>query len=210
MKTTRIVMAVVLVLCFSMSAFAQDYPTKPVKVIVPFTAGSSTDTIARAVSKKLSEFWGQPVEVENRAGAGGTTGTDAVAKSVPDGYTLLINSNAYAVNTALYAKLPYDCRKDFIDIAPLTKQPYVLVVGQSAGMKSVKELIAVAKAKPGQMKFGSAGMGSGTHFAAEKFKLASGIDVMHVPYKGGPEATADTISGAVTFWFPPMALPSNR
>jgi len=117
-----------------------------------------------------------------------------------------MNSNAYAANTALYAKLPYDSRKDFIDIAPLTKQPYVLVVGPSAGLKSVSELIAAAKAKPGQIKFGSAGMGSGTHFAAEKFKLATGIDAVHVPYKGGPEATADTVSGAVAFWFPPMAF----
>ncbi len=206
MRIKGIVMAFAVVAGLTAGAFAQDYPTKPVKVIVPFTAGSATDTIARAVSKKLSEIWGQPVEVENVAGAGGTTGTDVVAKSSPDGYTLLITSNAFASNTALYAKLPYDSRKDFIGIAPLTKQPYVLVVGSSSGIKSVSELIALAKATPGQIKFGSAGMGSGTHFAAEKFKLATGIDVVHVPYKGGPEANAATISGTVTFWFPPMAF----
>ncbi len=189
---------------------AQDYPIKPVKVIVPFTAGSATDTIARAVCKKLSEMWSQPVEVENIAGAGGTKGTDAVAKSTPDGYTILINSNAFAVNTALYAKLPYDAVKDFRAIAGLTKQPYVLVVGPNAGFKSLPELLAAAKAKPGQMKFASAGMGSGTHFAAEKLKLATGIDVVHVPYKGGPEANADTVSGAVTFWLPPLAFAKKQ
>lgn len=202
----RNIMAVMCIVLMSNIVFAGDYPSRPVTVIVPFTAGSATDTIAREVSKKLSEFWGQPVEIENKAGAGGTIGSDVVAKSVPDGYTLLINSNAFATNAALYAKLPYDSRKDFIDIAPLTKQSYVLVVGPSSGIKSISELVAAARAKAGQMKFGSAGMGSSTHFAAEKFKLAAGIDAVHVPYKGGPEATADTISGAVTFWFPPMAF----
>ena len=206
MKIKSIIMVFAIVAGFTAGALAQDYPTKPAKVIVPFTAGSATDTIARAVCKKLSEMWGQPVEVENLAGAGGTTGTDAVAKSAPDGYTLLMNSNAFATNTALYATLPYDSRKDFVYIAPLTKQPYVLVVAASSGIKNTGELISAARAKPGQMKFGSAGMGSSTHFAAEKFKLATGIEAIHVPYKGGPEATAATIDGTATFWFPPMAF----
>lgn len=210
MRIARIVVAFIMAVSFTAISFAGDYPTKPVKAIVPFTAGSATDTIARAVCKKLSEIWGQPVEVENVAGAGGTKGTDAVAKSTPDGYTILINSNAFAVNTALYAKLPYDAVKDFRAIAGLTKQPYVLVVGPNAGFKSLPELLAAAKAKPGQMKFGSAGMGSGTHFAAEKLRLATGIDVVHVPYKGGPEANADTVSGVVTFWLPPLAFAKKQ
>lgn len=191
---------------FTAGAFAQDYPAKPVQVIVPFTAGSATDVIARALSQKLSELWGQPVVVENRPGAGGTVGAGVVAKSAPDGHTLLMHSSAHTVSAALYAKLPYDTLKDFVDIAPFARQPYVLVVGPSAGLKSVSELIAAAKAKPGEIKFGSAGIGSGTHFAAERFKLAAGVDVAHVPYKGGPEVNADTMAGRVTYWFPPIAM----
>jgi tripartite-type tricarboxylate transporter receptor subunit TctC len=117
-----------------------------------------------------------------------------------------MHSSAHTVSAALYAKLPYDTLKDFVDIAPFAGQPYVLVVGPSAGLKSVSELMAAAKAKPGEIKFGSAGIGSGTHFAAERFKLAAGVDVTHVPYKGGPEANADTMAGRVTYWFPPIAM----
>jgi tripartite-type tricarboxylate transporter receptor subunit TctC len=193
-------------MCFGAASFAADYPAKPVKVVCPFTEGSATDVFARIVAKKLSEMWGQPVTVENRAGAGGTVGADAVAKSAPDGYTLLINSSAHAANAALYSRLPYDPQKDFVEIAPIATQPFVLVVGPSAGVKSVSELTAMAKAKPGQIKFGSAGMGSGTHFCAEKFKTAAGIDVAHVPFKGGPEANAAAIAGEVTYWFPPLAM----
>lgn len=206
MRITRIVMIFAVAICFTAAAFAQDYPAKPVKVIVPFTEGSATDLFARIVSKKLSELWGQPVAVENRAGAGGTLGADVVAKSAPDGYTLLVNSSAHAANAALYSKLPYDPQKDFVEIAPIATQPFILVVGATSGIKSVSELVAMAKAKPGQIKFGSAGTGSGTHFCAEKFRLAAGIDVVHVPYKGGPEANAATIAGDVTYWFPPLAM----
>jgi tripartite-type tricarboxylate transporter receptor subunit TctC len=206
MRIARIVIGSVIGVCLTVGAFAQDYPVKPVQVIVPFTAGSATDVLARVVSQKLSELWGQPVEVENRAGAGGVVGADAVAKAPPDGYTLLIHGSGHAVSPAIYAKLPYDPVKDFADIASLATQPYVLVVGPSAGVKNVSELIAAAKAKPGQLKFGSAGTGSGTHFVAEKFKIAAGINVGHVPYKGGPEANADTITGQITYWFPPLAI----
>ena len=178
----------------------------PVRVIVPFTAGSGLDIVARMLSQKLTEFWGQPVAVENHIGVGGTVGAGMVAKSPLDGYTLLVNSTAHAVNVALYSKLPYDPLKDFVDISPLVAQPYVLVVGTSAGVKTVSDLIAVAKVKPGQLKFGSAGAGSGTHMVAEKFRLAAGIDVVHLPNKGGPEANADAIAGRVTYWFPPIAV----
>jgi len=193
-------------LCVAASTFAQGYPSKPVRVIVPFTAGSGVDIVARMVSQKLTEFWGQPVAVENHIGGGGTVGAGVVAKSPPDGYTLLVNSTAHAVNVALYSKLPYDPAKDFVDVSPLVAQPYVLIAGTSAGVKTVSDLIAAAKAKPGQFKFGSAGTGSGTHMVAEKFRLAAGIDGVHLPNKGGPEANADAIAGRVTYWFPPIAL----
>jgi len=193
-------------LCVAASTFAQGYPSKPVRVIVPFTAGSGLDIIARMVSQKLTEFWGQPVAVENHIGVGGTVGAGVVAKSPPDGYTLLVNTTAHAVNVALYSKLPYDPVKDFVDVSPLVAQPYVLVAGTSAGIKTVSDLIAAAKAKAGQLKFGSAGTGSGTHMIAEKFRLAAGIDVVHLPNKGGPEANADAIAGRVTYWFPPIAV----
>jgi tripartite-type tricarboxylate transporter receptor subunit TctC len=193
-------------LCVAVSAFGQGYPNKPVRMIVPFTAGSGVDVIGRMVGQKLSDFWGQPVTVENQAGAGGTVGAAAVAKAPSDGYTLLINSTAHAVNAALYANLPYDPLKDFVAVSPLAAQPYILVAGPSAGVKTVSDLIALAKAKPGQVNFTSAGTGSGTHMAAEKFKLAAGINAVHVPNKGGPEANADAMSGRVTYWFPPIAL----
>jgi tripartite-type tricarboxylate transporter receptor subunit TctC len=188
------------------SAFAQGYPNKPVRIIVPFTAGSGADIVARKLSEKLTEFWGQAVVVENFVGAGGTVGSAEVAKSPPDGYTLLVNTSAHAVNVAAYNKLPYDPVRDFIDVAPLVSQPFVLVVGASAEVKTVSDLIAAAKATPGKLKVGSAGTGSGTHMAAEKFRLAAGIDVVHLPNKGGPEANADAIAGRVTYWFSPIAL----
>ncbi|MFZ6006917.1 MAG: tripartite tricarboxylate transporter substrate binding protein [Nitrospirota bacterium] len=206
MRTAKFLMVFVIGLCLTVAAFAQDYPSKQVTVIVPYTEGSATDVIARIVSKKLSELWGQSVVVENRAGAGGTTGAGVVAKAPSDGYTLLISSSSHVVAPALYATLPYDPQKSFVDIAPLARQPFALVVGPTAGVKSVSELIAMLKAKPGQLKFGSAGTGSAAHLVAEKFKSAAGIDVAHVPFKGGPEANADTIAGKVTFWFPPVAM----
>lgn len=206
MRIVRMGVVFCIIAGFAAGAYAQDYPTKPVRVIVPFTAGSATDLIARAVSQKLSEIWGKPVVVENLTTAGVAAATDAAAKAPKDGYTLLITGSAYAVSPVLYANLPYDPVKDFTDIAPLASQPYVLVTGPSSGLKTASELIAVAKAKPGQLKFGTAGTGSGTHFVAEKFNIAAGIDVIHVPYKGGPEANVATMTGQTTYWFPPMAI----
>jgi tripartite-type tricarboxylate transporter receptor subunit TctC len=194
------------VLCFVVTAFAAGYPTRPVKIITPFTQGGATDIFARILSKKLSELWGQQVVVENCPGEGGMLGAVAVAKSAPDGYTLLVHSAAHATNSVLYSKLPYDPQKDLIEIAPIATQPFVLVVGSSAGIKSVSDLIAMAKSKPGQIKFSSAGTGSGTHLCAERFRLTAGIDVVHVPNKGGAEANADTMAGKVTYWFPPVAM----
>ncbi len=205
MKTVRIMLAAVLGMCVSTSTFAGEYPSGPVKVIVPYTEGSATDVFGRMVSAKLSELWGQPVTVENMPGEGGK-GTAAAAKAAPDGYTLLVHSGAFAVYPVLYERLPFDITRDFLNIAPIARQPLALVVSQSSGIKTVAELIAAAKAKPGQMKYGSAGAGTSTHLVAEKFRTAAGIDVVHVPYKGGPEATADTVSGKITFWCPPVAI----
>jgi len=157
-------------------------------------------------------MWGQPVVVDNRPGAGGTIGAGIVAKSAPDGYTLLVHSAAYAYNPSIYSGLSYDTATDFVEIVPLAGQPNVLIVAPSLGVKSVKELIALAKQKPGQLNVGSAGTGSGTHINAEKFKLAAGIDVVHVPYKGTPEALNDTMAGRVSYFFSPIsaALPNVR
>jgi tripartite-type tricarboxylate transporter receptor subunit TctC len=185
------------------------YPNKPVRLIIAFTPGSSTDIIGRAVAAKLQELWGQPVVAENRPGAGGSIGSAAVVKSAPDGYTLLANSSAHVANPAIYANLPYDTLKDFTNLAPLAGGPNVLIVSPESGMKTVPDFLAAAKAKPGQLNFASAGIGSGTHFNLEKLKLMAGIDVTHVPYKGTPEAIADTLAGRVCCYFAPInaALP---
>jgi tripartite-type tricarboxylate transporter receptor subunit TctC len=212
MKLGRLAVLAVLSTFWASTAIGQGYPNKPVHVVVPFTAGSATDILARTFGQKLSEMWSQPVVVDNRPGAGGTIGAAVVAKSAPDGYTLLVHSAAQAYNPSIYPSLPYDTVKDFIDIVPLGGQPNVLVVAPSAGIKTVAELIAQAKQKPGQLNFGSAGTGSGTHINGEKFKLAAGIDVVHIPYKGTPEALTDTIAGRVTYFFSPIsaALPFVR
>lgn len=188
----------------SFQAHAQGYPTKPVRIVVAFTPGSSTDIIGRAVAAKLSEIWGQPVVVENRAGAGGSVGSAAVLREPPDGYTLLANSSAHVANPSIYAKLPYDTLKDFANIAPLAGGPNVLIVSPQAGWKTLGDFIAAAKAKPGALNFSSAGIGSGTHFNLEKLKLMTGIDVAHVPYKGTPEAIGDTIAGRVCCYWAPI------
>ena len=194
------------------ASWADDYPNKPVKIIVPFTAGSATDILARTVGQKLNELWNQSVVVDNRAGAGGTIGAGIVAKSPADGYTLLVHSAGQAVNPFIYPSLPYDTLKDFVQIAPLGGQPNVLVVAPSTGYKTVADLIADAKRRPGVLNFGSAGIGSGTHINGEKFKLAAAIDVVHVPYKGTPEALTDAMTGRIAYYFSPIsaALPLVR
>ena len=175
---------------------SENYPTKPVRMVEPFGAGGGPDVLARALSQKLSELWGQPVTVENHPGAGSTTGPALVAKSPADGYTLLVSTSAQAYSTALLKNLPYDPLKDFIPVAPLTSQPYVLVAGKLAGITTVGELVATAKAKPGKLKFGSMGIGTGTHLGLEEFNLKASIKAVHVPAQAG-EAIADTIANAV-------------
>jgi tripartite-type tricarboxylate transporter receptor subunit TctC len=194
---------------FASAALAQSYPAKPVRLVVAFTPGSSTDIIGRAVAAKLQEMWGQPVVVENRAGAGGTVGSEFVLRADPDGYTLLANSSAHAANPGMYKDLRYDTLRDFVNLALLGGGPNVLMVGPETGWKTLKDFVDAAKKTPGKLNFSSAGMGSGTHFNLEKLKLAAGIDVQHVPYKGTPEAIGDTIAGRVCCYWAPLnaALP---
>lgn len=208
MKTAAGILAVLLASA-APQALAQGYPNKPVRLVIAFTPGSSTDIIGRAVAAKLQEIWGQTVVAENRVGAGGSIGSAMVVKSSPDGYTLLANSSAHVANPGIYANLPYDTLKDFTNLAPLGGGPNVLIVGQDAGWKTFADFLAAAKQNPGKLNFSSAGIGSGTHFNLEKLKLMTAIDVTHVPYKGTPEAISDTIAGRVCCYFAPLnaALP---
>jgi tripartite-type tricarboxylate transporter receptor subunit TctC len=193
-------------------ALAQSFPAKPVRVVVAFSPGGVTDIIARTIGGKLAELWGQPVVIENRPGAGGSIAAVAVSRAPADGYLLLVHSSGYAINAALNPALPYDPRKDLIDVAPLGSQPMLLVVSPASGIASVLDLIAAAKAKPGELAYGSAGIGSGAHLNGEKFRIAAAVDVLHVPYKGGAEAIQDTIAQRLGFTFNTvtLALPHIR
>src|SRR5216684_7939765 len=204
MKRWKIALACALT-ALAAHAFAQGFPNKPVHVIISFTPGSSTDIVGRIVAQKLSELWGQPVVPENRAGAGGSIGSAVVAREKPDGYTLLINSNAHSVNPAIYAKLPYETTRDFTDIAPLALQPNVLVVNSSAPYKSLMDLVNAAKAKPGAINWCHAGVGSGTHLNTEKFVAAAGINVTQVPFKGTPEVVQAMLSQSVDCYWAPIS-----
>jgi tripartite-type tricarboxylate transporter receptor subunit TctC len=199
----------ILLAAFSAHAAAQGFPSKPVRLVISFTPGSSTDIIGRAVAAKLQEMWGQPVVVENRAGAGGTVGSEFVLRSDPDGYTLLANSSAHAANPGIYKDMRYDTLRDFVNLALLGGGPNVLIAGTELGWKTLRDFTNAAKASPGRFNFASAGVGSGTHFNLEKLRIATGIDVVHVPYKGTPEAIGDTIAGRVCCYWAPLnaALP---
>jgi tripartite-type tricarboxylate transporter receptor subunit TctC len=185
-------------------ATAQSFPSKPIRIIVPFTPGSATDTMARPVADKLSSALGQQVLVENRPGAGGTIGIGALAKAPADGYTLAVVSTGHVVNPVLYANLPYDTLKDFSGVAPLAGQPSVLVVSPGLGVRSVKDLVALAKEKPGQLNYATAGIGSAAHISAEKFRMAAGIDALHVPLKGSPESVTETMGGRTHYTWTPL------
>jgi len=191
-------------LALSTGALAQAWPTKPVKVIVPFTAGSGTDVTARTVTERLSVLLGQPIIVENRPGAGGTIGQSLVAKADPDGHTILIHSSSQTVTPSTYQTLPFDTVRDFSGITMLANIPNVLVISPAKGIRSVQDLVAAAKAKPGAMNYASAGMGSATHLNAERFKLGAGIDAVHIPFKGTPEAITELVTGRVDYYFCPV------
>ena len=191
------------------AAWTQGWPSKPIRAIVPFTPGSATDIMARTVAEKLSAQLGQPVVIENRPGAGGTIGEGLVAKADADGYTILIHSSSYTVTPSTYENLPYDTLRDLTGVAPLGLLPNVLVIAPSKRIRSVAELIAAAKAKPGALNVASIGTGSATHLNAERFRLGAGIDVVHVPFKGTPEALTEVMTGRVDYYFCPVtaALP---
>ncbi len=195
-------------LAASHAAFGQAWPTRPVKIVVPFAPGGTTDVVARMVGQKLGETWGQTVVIENRAGAGGNVGSDVVAKSAPDGYTLLMASGSITINPSIYAKMPFDTLRDLMPITNVASGPMLVVVQDSAPYKSVKDLIAAASAQPGRLFFGSAGVGSQVHLAAENFADAAGLKVQHVPYKGEALAYNDLLGGQVQFMVGNMATAS--
>ena len=200
----KLVLAAIVALA-PLTAAAQAFPSKPIRIIVPFTPGSATDTIARPIAEKLSAALGQPVLVENRPGAGGTIGIGVLAKSAPDGYTLGVVSTGHVVNPVLYSSLPYDTLKDFSGVAPLAGQPSVLVVSPALGVKTVGDLVALAKAKPGALNYATAGVGSAAHISAEKFRMAAEIDAVHVPFKGSPESITETMGGRTQYTWTPLS-----
>jgi tripartite-type tricarboxylate transporter receptor subunit TctC len=209
MKVLKCLIGAVLA-ALTLQAYAQGFPNRPVHVVVSFTAGSSTDIVARVVAQKLSEMWGQPVVIENRAGAGGSIGSAYGVNQPADGYMLLVDSNAHTVTPAIYAKLPYDVVKDFTDIAPLALQPNVLVVPAGSKFKTLMDVVSYAKANPTKLNLGNAGIGSGTHLNAEKFVAAAQIKVTHIPFKGTPEVITAMLNGSVDcYWAPISAALSN-
>jgi len=191
------------VLSYTQSVCAQDYPSRLIKIIVPISTGSTTDVVARIIAEAMRTATGQSVIVENRPGAGGTVGSALVAKSPPDGYTLLVVSSAHTSNPVLYAKLPYDGINDFKGISMLASMPQILVTAPSKNFKTVADLIERAKAKPGSLTYGSGGVGSAVHMNAEQFRAMAKIEALHVPYRGSPEVVTDLISGAIDFSFIP-------
>jgi tripartite-type tricarboxylate transporter receptor subunit TctC len=195
-----------LLLSLPLLAAEQAYPSKPIRLVVPFPAGGSLDVIARAIGQKLSIAWGQPVIIDNRPGAGGNIGADLVAKSAPDGYTILEGAlSTHAVNVSLYSKMPYDPIKDFAPITLVAVTPNVLVLNPSVPANSVAELIAYAKANPGKLAFGSGSNGSAGHLAGELFKTEAKVDMVHVPYKGGAPAMQDLLGGQIQLMFDNLA-----
>jgi len=184
------------------------YPTKPIRIVVPFTAGSATDVIARIVSPKMVERWGKQVVTDNRPSAGGIVACSIVAEAAGDGHTLLVTGSNFAGSAALYSKLPSDAVKDFSGITQFASTPLVLVVAGGLGVRSVKDFIALARDKPGQLNYASTGLGSGPHYGAELFMMVAGIKAVHVPYRGSPETLTDLMAGRVQFIFSPVLAAS--
>jgi tripartite-type tricarboxylate transporter receptor subunit TctC len=208
-RLTALVLSAGLLTGAASGVHAQGYPNKPIRIVVPYPPGGFNDTLARTVGQKLNEAWGQPVVVDNKPGGGTLIGTDAVAKTSPDGYTLLITPFAFAVNPSIFKKLPYDPLKDFAPITLAAATPNLLVANASVPFNSLKELIASAKAKPGRLSYASTGTGSSNHLSMEKFKQMAAVDIVHVPYKGSAPAVTDLIGGQVDLMFDniPNVLP---
>ena len=210
MKAVASVLVVLLSLVAAGAAHSQSYPNRPVRLIVPFPPGGGTDIIARIVGQKIAESVGQQVVIDNRPGAGGTIGSRLAAEAQPDGYTVVMGTTStHAIGPSLYAKRPYDALKDFTPITEVATSPNVLLVSAALHVNTVKELIALAKSKPGQLNFGSSGVGTQFHLSGELLKLLAGIDIVHVPYKGTALVYPDMFSGqiAILFDVPPVALP---
>ena len=186
-------------------ALAQNWPTRPILVVSPYSPGNATDIVGRLVLDQVAQQIGQPFVVENRAGAGGVVGVASVAKADPDGYTLLLSSSSMSSAVVLHKSLPYDELRDLTPVVMFGAQPSVLVAAPSKGFKTVADVVAAAKAKPGELNFASAGIGSASHIAGERFRLAAGINVQHIPYRGPNEAFTDVLSGRVDFYFLPIA-----
>ncbi len=199
-------LAAIGIVAFPAPTCAQSYPSKPIRLVVPFPAGGSLDVVARAIGQKLTDAWGQPVIIDNRPGAGGNIGADLVAKSAPDGYTILEGAlSTHAVNVSLYARMPYDPIKDFVPITLVAVTPNVLVINPSLPVNSVPELVAYAKAHPGKLSFGSGSNGSAGHLAGELFKTEARVDMVHIPYKGGAPAMQDLLGGQIQLMFDNLA-----
>jgi tripartite-type tricarboxylate transporter receptor subunit TctC len=193
-------------LALPLAVFAQAaYPNKPIRVIVPFAAGSTTDIIARAIADKMGQSMGQQLVIENKGGASGTIGQAQVATAAPDGYTIMVHSSSHTVSPHTFAKLPFDTLADFVAVTPISSTPNVLVISPAKNIKTLKDLLSAARAKPGSMNFASAGQGSATHLNAEKFKLAAKIEAQNIPFKGSAEAVTEVMAGRVDYYFSPIA-----
>lgn len=189
-----------------LAAAAQgSYPTKPIRVVVPFAAGSTTDIIARAIADRMAASMGQQLVIDNRGGASGTIGQQAVASAAPDGYTIMIHSSSHTVSPSTFAKLPFDTVADFAGVTPIASVPNVLVVAPTKNLRTLQDLLAAARATPAGLNFASAGQGSATHLNAEKFRVAAGIQATNIPFKGSAEAVTEVMSGRVDYYFSPIA-----
>lgn len=207
MRFTRRSLAIAaLAFAAPLTAFAQaGYPNKPIRVIVPFAAGSTTDIIARAIADKMGQSMGQQLVIENKGGASGTIGQAQVATAAPDGYTIMVHSSSHTVSPHTFAKLPFDTVNDFTPITPISSTPNVLVISPSKNIKTLQELLAYGRANPGKLNFASAGQGSATHLNAEKFKLAAKLEATNIPFKGSAEAVTEVMAGRVDYYFSPIA-----
>ncbi len=201
--------AVLLSTAMTQPAMAQAWPNRTVSAIEPFAPGNANDIVARIVLDQVSKQVGQPIVLENRPGAGGITGVAAAARATPDGYTILVHSSSFSASYSLHKQLPYDTFKDFIAVVPLGFQPTVLVVAPSKPWKTLGELVAAAKAKPGSLNFASAGAGAASHLAAERFRLSAGFEAQHIPFKGPVEALTEVMTGRIDFYFLPVAPAIN-
>jgi tripartite-type tricarboxylate transporter receptor subunit TctC len=204
----KLVLAAAVLAC-APGAQAQDYPSKPIRMIVPLPPGSGVDIIGRLIAQRINTAWGQPVIVDNRPGAGGLIGTSAVVKADPDGYTLLVQSGSHASNSSMYKQLPYDPLKDLAEVALLGKTPYVMVTAANGPYRTLRALLDAAKAKPGDIAFASSGVGNSTHLVAEYAARLAGVSLLHVPFKGSPEAMTDVLGNRSAFYMAPINAAVN-